>query len=304
MTPSTQELPPAVLSVDLPFPKRSGKVREVFDLGDGQLLVVATDRISTYDVVHPNGIPGKGRCLTRLSVRWDELLKRKLPWLQAHLITADAARFPATLQRYRQELEGRAMLVERLTMIPVECIARGYLFGSVVPEYTRTGRVCGVSVPPGIPLAGRLPQPLFTPSTKATTGHDENLTEAQLVARGLATEEQMRALARCTLAVYSFAAKYATNCDVILADTKLEWGQRPDGTFVLADEVLTPDSSRYWPKASYEPGASPPSLDKQYVRDYVTGIGWNKRPPAPELPAHVVAETARKYQEIADLLFP
>lgn len=292
------------MSVDLPFPKRSGKVRDVFDLGDGTLLVVATDRISTYDCVHPNGIPGKGRCLTRQSVRWDEVMRSKLPWLRTHLITDDAGAFPAILQPFHALLDGRSVIVEKLEVVPIECIARGYLFGSVVKEYQQSGTVCGIPVPSGILLAGRLPKPLFTPSTKASVGHDENITMQEMVDRHLTSERDAAWLAERTLSIYCLASKYAINCGVILADTKLEWGRRRDGTLVLADEVLTPDSSRYWPVEGYTAGVSPPSLDKQYVRDYVTSIGWDKAPPAPPLPAHVVAETSQRYEKISQMLFP
>ncbi len=304
MTTSTTNPPAAVTNVDLPFPKRSGKVRDVFDLGDDTLLVVATDRISAFDVVFPNGVPGKGACLTRMTVAWDAMLRQRAPLLHTHLITDDVAQFPATLAPYAAVLEGRAMLVRKLQIVPLECVMRGYLFGSAYDEYQRTGAVCGVELPPGLRLADRLPRPIFTPATKAQVGHDENISVAMAVERGLVTQPVIRQLELMSLALYMEGAKYARNCGILLLDTKFEFGHDRDGTVVLADEVLTPDSSRFCNLDNWRPGTAPPSLDKQYVRDYVTGIGWNKLPPAPPLPPLVVTETSRRYEEISQVLFP
>ncbi|QJW94203.1 phosphoribosylaminoimidazolesuccinocarboxamide synthase [Frigoriglobus tundricola] len=273
---------------------RRGKVRDVYDLGD-KLVIVATDRISAFDyTLHP-GIPNKGRLLTKMSLFWFD-------WLNVpnHLISADLAALPAEFQR--PELDGRTMLVKKATVVPVECVARGYLLGSGWKEYQAHGTVCGLKLPAGLQLASRLPEPIFTPATKAEEGHDENIS-FEVMARtvGLETATELRAR---TLDVYTRAAKYAESRGLILADTKLEWGllPAPGRELILIDEVLTPDSSRYWPKETYRVGASPPSFDKQFVRDWLETQPWDKASPPPELPADVVARTAAKYQEALDKL--
>jgi phosphoribosylaminoimidazole-succinocarboxamide synthase len=265
-----------------------GKVRDIYDLGE-QLLIVATDRISAFDCVMPNGIPDKGRVLTGLSLFWFDLTADLVP---NHLITADAAEFPASLADAADVLRGRAMLVERAEVVPVECVVRGYLAGSGWKEYQDTGTVCGHPLPPGLRPSDRLPEPIFTPATKAATGHDENISLARM--RDLVGAETTAALQEKSLAVYQRAADYARERGIIIADTKFEFGRR-DGELLLIDEVLTPDSSRFWDAAQYAPGGSPPSFDKQFVRDYLESLDWNKEPPAPELPPDIVAQTRAKY---------
>ncbi len=267
-----------------------GKVRDVYGLGD-KLLIVASDRISAFDYILATGIPDKGRILTQLSVFWFGFLKEVTP---THFLTADVKEYPEPLQKYANQLEGRSMLVRRARMLDIECVARGYLAGSGWKEYSRQGTVCGIQLPAGLKESDRLPEPIFTPSTKAQSGHDENISferVAGLIGGDLA--EQLRAL---TLAIYSKAAAYAETRGVIIADTKFEFGLVGDA-LVLADEVLTPDSSRFWPKVSYSPGGPQPSYDKQYVRDYLESIHWNKQPPAPGLPPVVAARTGEKYLE-------
>jgi phosphoribosylaminoimidazole-succinocarboxamide synthase len=270
-------------------PPRRGKVRDIYDLGD-TLLLVATDRISAYDCVMPTGIPDKGRVLTAMSLFWYE----QFPWMTNHLISADAARFPAVAQPVREHLAGRAMLVRKLPVVAVECIARGYLVGSGWKEYQKNGMVCGIPLRPGYRQAEKLETPLFTPSTKAEQGeHDENISFAQLVA---STDAVLAAQLRdCTLRLYTGAADYAAERGILIADTKFEFARDAAGNLVLVDEVLTPDSSRFWPADQYQTGANPPSLDKQYLRDWLDGIGFSRRPPAPELPAEVVEKTRAKY---------
>jgi phosphoribosylaminoimidazole-succinocarboxamide synthase len=267
-----------------------GKVRDVYAIDD-RLLIVASDRISAFDYILATGIPDKGRVLTQLSVFWFDLLKDVTP---THFLTADVNEYPEAAQAYRDQLEGRSMLVKRARMMDIECVARGYLAGSGWKEYRETGRVCGISLPPGLRESERLPEPIFTPSTKAQTGHDENISferAAEMVGADMAG--RLRSL---TLAVYSTAARYAETRGVLIADTKFEFGLA-DGTLILADEVLTPDSSRFWPLDTYKPGAAQPSYDKQYVRDYLESIQWNKQPPAPALPPEVAAKTSEKYKE-------
>jgi phosphoribosylaminoimidazole-succinocarboxamide synthase len=267
-----------------------GKVRDVYALGD-RLLIVASDRISAFDYILATGIPEKGRILTQLSVFWFEFLR---DITAIHFLTADVRDYPEQLHQFGDQLEGRSMLVQRARMMDIECVARGYLAGSVWREYLQSGTVCGLPLPPGLKESDRLPEPIFTPATKAQTGHDENVsfeTVVSMVGRDLA--ERLRSL---TLAVYSKAAAYAESRGVIIADTKFEFGLVGE-TLVLADEVLTPDSSRFWPRATYNPGGPQPSYDKQYVRDYLESIHWNKQPPAPALPADVAARTAEKYLE-------
>jgi phosphoribosylaminoimidazole-succinocarboxamide synthase len=267
-----------------------GKVRDIYSV-DGRLLIVATDRISAFDVVLPNGIPRKGEVLTRLSVFWFDVLKDVVP---THFITADIDAYPENLKKYRDQLERRSMLVHRLEMIPIECVARGYLSGSGWKDYQATGMVCGIPLPAGLRESALLSEPIFTPATKAASGHDENIPferACELVGRGLC--ERLREL---TLEIYSRAGQTALACGLILADTKLEFGRRGD-EIVLGDEVLTPDSSRFWPLETYQAGRSQPSFDKQFVRDYLESVNFNKRPPAPDLPLEIVRKTSEKYLE-------
>jgi phosphoribosylaminoimidazole-succinocarboxamide synthase len=260
-----------------------GKVREMYDAGSDHLLMVATDRISTYDVVHPNPIPDKGKVLTGLSVFWFERMQQICP---NHLVS---------FTDVPDEVRGRALLVERLEMIPIECVARGYITGSGWKDYRATGSVCGIELPEGLQESDKLPEPIFTPATKAEIGdHDENI-DFDRAAEILGDRGLLEELRRLTLAIYSSAAEHARERGVILADTKFEFGRRADGTIVLGDEVLTPDSSRFWPADGYEPGHGQPSFDKQYVRDWAAGSGWDKSPPAPELPDEVVARTRELY---------
>jgi phosphoribosylaminoimidazole-succinocarboxamide synthase len=269
----------------------SGKVRDVYSLDGDHLLFVATDRISAFDYVLATGIPHKGRVLTQISLFWFDLLKDIVP---NHLVTADVDRYPAAIRKYAGELRGRSMLVMRAEMFPVECVARGYLSGSGWKEYQATGRVCGIQLPAGLKESDQLPEPLFTPATKATTGHDINISfdeMCKLVDPGLS--RQLRDL---TLRIYKKAADYARQRGIIIADTKFEFGQTAQG-ITLADEVLTPDSSRFWPADTYQPGKAQNSYDKQYVRDYLEEIRWNKQPPAPALPPQVALRTSEKYLE-------
>jgi phosphoribosylaminoimidazole-succinocarboxamide synthase len=268
-----------------------GKVRDLYEV-DGALLLVATDRISAFDHVLGTGIPGKGKILTQISLFWFDLLSGLVP---NHLITADVSQFPAALQPYADQLEGRSMLVKRANMFPVECVARGYLAGSGWKEYQADGTVCGIPLPAGLQDGSRLPQPLFTPATKSQDGaHDENIsfaaTEALLGASDAAE------LRRLTLAIYEKATEHAESRGLILADTKFEFGRTAEG-IMLADEVLTPDSSRFWEAAAWKPGGAQPSFDKQFVRDYLEAIHWNKQAPAPSLPQDVVEHTQEKYLE-------
>jgi phosphoribosylaminoimidazole-succinocarboxamide synthase len=268
-----------------------GKVRDLYAI-DGALLLVATDRISAFDHVLGSGIPGKGKILTQISLFWFDLLSDLLP---NHLITAEVSEFPASLQPYADQLAGRSMLVKRANMFPVECVARGYLAGSGWKEYQAGGTVCGIPLPAGLQDGSRLPEPLFTPATKSQDGaHDENISFS-------ATEELLGAsdaaeLRRLTLAIYAKAAQHAESRGMILADTKFEFGRTAEG-IMLADEVLTPDSSRFWEAAAWKPGGSQPSFDKQFVRDYLEAIHWNKQAPAPSLPQDVVERTQEKYLE-------
>ena len=268
----------------------SGKVRDLYRL-NGTLLFVATDRISAFDYVLATGIPHKGTVLTQLSLFWFDFLK---DLVHNHLVTADVAQYPAELQPYAAALRGRSMLVTRAQMVPIECVARGYLSGSAWKEYRERGSVCGIALPGGLRESDRLPQPLFTPAIKATSGHDENIPFEEMVKRaGPQLSEQLRDL---TLRIYGTAAEYAAQRGILIADTKFEFGQTAAG-LVLADEVLTPDSSRFWPADAYQPGRSQDSFDKQYVRDYLEKIRWNKQPPAPALPDDVALRTSEKYVE-------
>jgi len=274
----------------------SGKVRDVYVLGSDRLLFVASDRISAFDYVLASGIPHKGQVLTQISMFWFDFLKDIVP---SHLITADVDKYPAELKKYADQLRGRSMIVMRAEMFPVECVVRGYISGSAWKEYKATGAVCGISLPKGLRESDQLPEPIFTPATKATTGHDENISfdvMANIV--GGALSEQLRDL---TLSIYKKAADYARQRGIILADTKFEFGRTPKGV-TLADEVLTPDSSRFWPADKYQPGSAQESYDKQYVRDYLEQIRWNKQPPAPALPPEVVRKTSEKYLEAYERL--
>ncbi|MDP9496683.1 MAG: phosphoribosylaminoimidazolesuccinocarboxamide synthase [Actinomycetota bacterium] len=284
---------------DLPLPLLArGKVRELYAVDDDAVLVVASDRLSAYDVVLPTPIPDKGVVLTGLSLWWFGQLAGIVP---NHLITADVAEYPSDLAAWRDGLRGRSMLCRRLEMLPVECVARGYLTGSGLAEYAASGSVCGVPLPPGLVDGSRLPEPVFTPATKAEVGeHDENVpfsaVEA-LVGTSVAAE-----LRRLTLAVYARGAALAESRGVLLADTKLEFGFDPAGVLTLGDEVLTPDSSRFWPADSWRPGRAQPSYDKQYVRDWLTASGWDRTAPGPELPPDVVEQTRARYVEAYERL--
>ncbi len=290
MTPAMQ--PEVILQTNMPGVEllARGKVRDSYAVG-ANLLLVATDRISAFDHILQTGIPGKGRVLTQLSIFWFDFLRDVVP---VHFLTANVDDYPDPLPRYRSQLEGRSMLVRRAKMFEIECVARGYLSGSGWKEYRANGTVCGIPLPSGLVESDRLPEPIFTPATKAATGHDENIsfeTAARIV--GAETAARLRQL---TLEIYSRGARYAESHGIILADTKFEFGV-VDGEIVLADEVLTPDSSRFWPKDTYQPGGAQPSYDKQYVRDYLESIRWNKEPPAPALPAEVAQRTSEKYKE-------
>jgi phosphoribosylaminoimidazole-succinocarboxamide synthase len=268
-----------------------GKVRDLYAVDDA-LLLVATDRISAFDHVLATGIPGKGKILNQISLFWFDLLKDLVP---NHLITAAVSDYPASLQPYADQLEGRSMLVKRAKMFPVECVVRGYLTGSGLKEYRASGTVCGISLPAGLVDGSRLPEPLYTPSTKGEAGtHDENIGYAATEA--LVGEADAAELRRLTLAIYKKAAQHAESRGLILADTKFEFGRTTEG-IILADEVLTPDSSRFWDAAGWKPGGAQPSFDKQFVRDYLDSIHWNKQAPAPGLPDDVVERTQAKYLE-------
>jgi len=294
-------LPAALLSTSIPgAPEpRRGKVRDVYEAGD-DLLIVATDRISAFDYVLGTGIPDKGKVLTQLSAFWFELTAGQPP---NHVITLDVARYPAPFDGHPDLLAGRSMLVRRTRPVPIECVVRGYLVGSGWAEYQRTGRVCGIALPSGLREADRLPEPIFTPSTKAESGHDVNISEEEagrLVGPSLVA--QLKAL---SLEVYRAGAAHAESRGIIVADTKFEFGLAGAPgreTVLLIDEVLTPDSSRFWPKDAYRPGGSQPSFDKQYVRDYLEQIQWNKQPPVPTLPDEVVKKTRDKYVQAFRLL--
>ena len=285
----------ALLSTNLPFPAfRRGKIRDVYELGD-RLLLVATDRISAFDCVMPEGIPDKGRILTQVANFWFGATRDILP---NHLEATDVAAFPAELQPYRDELRDRAILVRRTAPLPVECVVRGYLAGSGLKEYVRSGTVCGIPLPAGLRNADQLPEPIFTPSTKAEEGHDENIdftAMAALIGQDLAT--RVRDL---SLALYRRGRELALERGILLADTKFEFGLLPDGELILIDEALTPDSSRYWLADAWQPGANPPSLDKQFLRDYLEALpDWNKQPPAPHLPEAIIEGVRSRYLDLA-----
>jgi phosphoribosylaminoimidazole-succinocarboxamide synthase len=269
----------------------SGKVRDVYQLDAEHLLFVATDRISAFDYVLATGIPHKGRVLTQISLFWFEFLRDVVA---NHVVTADVKKYPAAAQKYADQLQGRSMMVMRAEMIPVECVVRGYISGSAWKEYKTSGRVCGIELPAGLKESGKFPQPIFTPATKATTGHDENIPFDEMTKIvGVELSRQLRDL---SLKIYSKAADYALQKGIIIADTKFEFGMTSKG-ITLADEVLTPDSSRFWPADKFQQGRAQDSYDKQYVRDYLEEIHWNKQPPAPALPVEVARHTSDKYLE-------
>lgn len=284
-----------VLQTSIPgFPVRRGKVRDVYDLGD-KLLIVASDRISAFDVVMPNGIPCKGEVLTRISQFWFGRLKG----VAHHLIELIEGRAPAGFEPHLDQLRGRSMLVRKMNVVPIECVVRGYITGSGWKEYQKSGKVCGITLPAGLRQCDQLPEPIFTPATKADEGHDENISFEQ--ACQIVGTEIMTALRDRSIAVYRDAAAYARQRGVIIADTKFEWGI--DGEeIILVDEVLTPDSSRFWPADQYAPGHDQPSFDKQYVRNYLETLDWDKTPPGPTLPDDVVAHTSAKYIEAYEKL--
>jgi len=271
-------------------PKRSGKVRDIYELPDA-LLIIATDRISAYDVVMPNGIPDKGRVLTQISVFWFEMLADLAP---NHLISAAMGDLPEEFQN-EKELEGRFMLCRKAKVVPIECVVRGYLAGGGWREYKKNGTICGVDLPPKLKQADKLPQPIFTPATKAEEGHDENISFER--ASEIVGQDVMAELRDRSIAVYERARDYAAERGIILADTKFEWGIGPDENVILIDELLTPDSSRFWPADVYKPGKAQPSFDKQFVRDYLDKIKFDRTPPGPPLPTEIVQKTRQKYVE-------
>ena len=267
-----------------------GKVRDVYDLGE-TLLFIATDRISAYDCIMPNGIPDKGRVLTQITLNWFKVLTG----MPNHLVTADVSKYPAVLQKYAADLDGRSMIVKKLKMLPVECIVRGYLSGSGWESYEKSRTVCGIRLREGYQKSSKLDEPIFTPTTKEQSGHDMPIDVAAL--GGIIGAELAEKLRKAAIDIYRQAADFALTRKIIIADTKFEFGLDDQGTLVLADEVLTPDSSRFWPVATYVPGKSQPSLDKQFVRDWLDSVHFNRQPPAPELPPEVVAKTTEKYNE-------
>jgi phosphoribosylaminoimidazole-succinocarboxamide synthase len=274
-------------------PAARGKVRDIYDAGD-KLLIVATDRLSAFDVILPTPIPDKGRVLTQLSLFWFDLLRDVIP---NHVLSG--TEFPAPFDAYREDLAGRSMLVRKTAPLPIECVVRGYVSGSGWKDYRATGKICGIALPPGLRESDRLPEPIFTPATKAATGHDENISFERAAA--LIGEERAEQVRAVSLEIYRRAAAYAEPRGILLADTKFEFGMIDD-QLIWIDEALTPDSSRFWPAAQYKPGGSQPSFDKQFVRDYLEGIHWPKTPPGPELPPEVVAATRGKYREAYRIL--
>jgi phosphoribosylaminoimidazole-succinocarboxamide synthase len=288
---------PVILETDLQgIPRHArGKVRDVYSLGD-QLLIIATDRISAFDYILATGIPDKGRVLTQLSIFWFDFLRDVTP---THFLTANLAEYPAEVQAFSNQVEGRSMLVKRAKMVEIECVARGYISGSGWKEYKEHGTVCGIKLPKGLRESDKLPEPIFTPATKEQTGHDINVSfehVVSLIGQDLATR-----LRDLTLEIYTRAARYAETKGIIIADTKFEFGFVCD-ELVLGDEVLTPDSSRFWPAETYKPGGAQFSFDKQFVRDYLESIHWNKQPPAPGLPEEVAARTGEKYRQAYRIL--
>jgi phosphoribosylaminoimidazole-succinocarboxamide synthase len=295
---STETVDTVLLRTDFPdlTLHASGKVRDVYEIDRDHLLFVATDRISAFDYVLATGIPHKGRVLTQISLFWFEFLKDVIA---NHVVTADVNQYPAAIRKYADQLRGRSMLVNRAEMFPVECVVRGYISGSAWKEYKTTGRVCGIELPKGLKESDKLPEPIFTPATKATTGHDENISFGEMCR--IVGEELSRQLRDATLKIYTKAADYARTRGIIIADTKFEFGMTGKG-ITLADEVLTPDSSRFWPADKYQPGTAQESYDKQFVRDYLEEIKWNKQPPAPALPPEVARRTSEKYVEAYEQL--
>lgn len=280
-----------LLTCELPGIKklRSGKVREVYDIGE-HLLFVATDRISAFDCILPVAIPQKGDILTQISAFWFQ----KLDFVPNHMVTVNFRQFPEQLQQFEEILAGRSMIVKKAAPLPVECVARGYLVGSGWKEYQESGTVCGQKLPEGLQLADRLPETIFTPATKAETGHDENITWKEC--RAILGDDIAMQVRQWTIDLYEHGRAYAAQKGIIVADTKFEFGVL-DGEVILIDECLTPDSSRFWPADSYQPGISPPSYDKQFVRDYLESLDWDKQPPAPALPQDVIEKTSAKYLE-------
>jgi phosphoribosylaminoimidazole-succinocarboxamide synthase len=295
-TPAVSSSP--LVTTSLPnLPRfRTGKVRDVYDLGDS-LLIVATDRISAFDYILATGIPDKGRVLTELSAFW---FRKLSPVIPNHFVTMDVGAYPSAAREHADDLRGRSMLVRKTAPIDIECVARGYLSGSGWKEYRDTGRVCGIVLPAGLRESDRLPTPIFTPATKAASGHDINIDEAEAIAK-LNDPALFARLRDTTLELYRQASAHAERCGILLADTKFEFGFDGD-TLLLIDEALTPDSSRFWPADEYSPGGPQPSFDKQFVRDYLEAIKWNKQPPAPALPDDVVARTRAKYIEAFERL--
>jgi phosphoribosylaminoimidazole-succinocarboxamide synthase len=295
-TPAVSSSP--LVTTSLPnLPRfRTGKVRDVYDLGDS-LLIVATDRISAFDYILATGIPDKGRVLTELSAFW---FRKLSPVIPNHFVTMDVGAYPSAAREHADDLRGRSMLVRKTAPIDIECVARGYLSGSGWKEYRETGRVCGIVLPAGLRESDRLPTPIFTPATKAASGHDINIDEAEAIAQ-LNDPALFARLRDTTLELYRQASAHAERCGILLADTKFEFGFDGD-TLLLIDEALTPDSSRFWPADEYSPGGPQPSFDKQFVRDYLEAIKWNKQPPAPALPDDVVARTRAKYIEAFERL--
>ena len=284
---------PALLTTSLPFPVRRGKVRDVYDLGD-RLLLVATDRISAFDHVMPNGIPDKGRILTQISAFWFDLLG-----VPSHVISQDLGTLKLPAEANREELVGRSMIVRKAEVVPIECVVRGYLDGSGWKEYKASQKVCGIPLPPGLVQCSQLAEPIFTPATKEESGHDINISFERMVE--IVGGEVAHALRRRSIDVYSRAREYARSRGILIADTKFEWGWH-EGNLILIDEVLTPDSSRFWPADKYEPGRPQPSYDKQFVRDWLETTGWDKNSPPPVLPKEVVARTREKYVEAYEKL--
>ncbi len=280
-----------------PLPlKGRGKVRDIYDLGD-KLLIVSTDRLSAFDVVLPDPIPDKGRVLNGLSIFWMERMK---PLVPNHIISADTSDYPDSCKPFSEILEGRSVLVRKARPLPIECVARGYIIGSGWKDYQATGRICGIDIPRGLKQAAKLPAPIFTPSTKADIGdHDENISFDRVV--DLVGRDMAKWLRDKTLELYLFGAEWAEQRGIIIADTKFEFGLA-DSAPILIDEVLTPDSSRFWPSEEYRTGISPPSLDKQFVRDYLEGLDWDKKPPAPSLPQEIISRTRDKYVSIYHIL--
>ena len=276
---------------------RRGKVRDVYGVDDHSLLIVATDRISAFDCVLPTPIQRKGEVLTALSEFWFQQLRDVVP---NHLITSDVSQMPEVVRQHAAELQGRSMLVKRADVFPVECVVRGYLVGSGWKDYLRTGEVCGHKLPQGLQESAELPEPIFTPSTKAEHGHDMNISEAEV--QEMLGEETTTSLRNISLKLYKEAGDYARRRGIIIADTKFEFGRDESGEIILVDEVLTPDSSRFWPLEAYMPGKSQPSFDKQFVRDYLETLSWDKKPPAPAIPSHIADATTGRYLEAYKLI--